>query len=528
VPAALALTMTASVSAEEPPPDAGAMIERAREAAARDDHDGAIGAYEAAIAVDPGRQDELAVPLAAQRTWNGDYGTAIRELRAYTRTHGTDLEARLLLALALSWNDEPEAALDTYRAVLVHDPGNRDARFGEARMLAFTGSPQQAAERFATILEEHPDWVDAKLGQAMSCNWSGDHRKAARIYRSIVDEDTGNAEAWTGLATAHRWDGRADLAMSALRQMEGQGAASPASRQLERTIENDWRTRTDARFDFARDSDDFEIRTLTASAQIPWRYRGHFRASLIHHRFSRPGDPSGEETWLSGGFDHRASDAWQFLGNLDVAVATLEGSASTPWTARIAGRFLPGDRVRAELGYARHSHFSYHSFPERIGADQIGGALEVRLHPLFALVTQGEWARYEDDNERRGARAFGRWLARARAPRLRLEAGVQHLDHDEDLDNGIWTPRDYRALFARASAEAELPARFTAIAHLDVGFASDRADPDETAYASWGAGLVRHLGAVRLEAGGGHSESNVETGRGYSRSYLLFLATVGL
>ncbi|MCA9728560.1 MAG: tetratricopeptide repeat protein, partial [Candidatus Eisenbacteria bacterium] len=305
--------MTDPVVTDPPPPaetsadqrgDADRLLAEARTASARDDHATAIRSYEAAIAIEPALQESVAVSLAAQRTWAGQYDDAIYELHAYVRTHAFDMDARLLLALALSWNDQPQAALETYRAVLVHRPENRDARLGEARMLAWTGRSSEAAACYRALVAEDPGWLDARLGEAQIHNWRGDHRRSERLYRNILDDDPESRDAWLGLATAYRWDGRADRALEALTHAPPD---DPGARELAAAIRDDWRPRWDTRYDFARDSDDFETRTATTAGRLPWGQRGHLRFGVADQRYARPGDQDGDELWATAGLDMRGA-----------------------------------------------------------------------------------------------------------------------------------------------------------------------------------------------------------------------------
>ena len=521
--AILVLCVSIVTGAEPSDADFTAALERARAAAARDDHTTAIEAYRGALSIAPSARDSIAVPLAAQLTWSGEYDQSIAELRGHLASHPGNLEARLLLALALSWNDRARDALDEYREILALQPENKDARLGEARMLAWMGASGRAVEQYERMVSEDPAWLDARLGEAQVHNWRGDHRLASRLYRDIVREHPESDDARIGLATAYRWEGRADQALGALSEIDPGNAAR---QDLASAIHSDWIPRADLRYDFAQDSDDFEARTTTLSAEIPYRYRGHLRGALYRNEYSRPGDRSGDEIWLMGGFDYRAADIWATSAQIEAAIDPLEGG-DTPWAASGGIRLLPSDRVRGDLGYRRISHFSYTTFPDRIGADWIGASLELRLLPALRTIGQGDWMRDEDENERRSGKVFVSWTARPRAPKLTLDAGVHRIDHTRDPDNGIWTPRDYRALVARASSEMDLWGGVVGTLALDGGFASDRIDPDATPYGSYALGLIRRFDVVRLELRGGRSDSNVESGRGYRRTFAMLLATAG-
>ncbi|MEZ4655645.1 MAG: hypothetical protein R3E12_19160 [Candidatus Eisenbacteria bacterium] len=281
------------------------------------------------------------------------------------------------------------------------------------------------------------------------------------------------------------------------------------------------------RYDFARDSDDFETRTATTAGRLPWGQRGHLRFGVADQRYARPGDQDGDELWATAGLDMRGAATWALDGQIDGTLRHLEGGDGA-WTGHLEARLLPGDRIRGTLGYSRLSYFSYTTFPARIAADLAGGSVEARLTPALTAVLRGDWLRYEDGNERRSGKLYLSWLARPRRPRLQGEIGIHRIDHLRDPANGIWTPRDYRAVFAHGRVEVDLALGILATLDLDGGFADDRVDPGRTPYLSFAGGLIRVFGPVRLEVLGGHSDSNVETGRGYRRSFGTVAATIGL
>jgi hypothetical protein len=127
---------------------------------------------------------------------------------------------------------------------------------------------------------------------------------------------------------------------------------------------------------------------------------------------------------------------------------------------------------------------------------------------------------YSDDNSRWNA-----WLVASRqvwAPaRLRLGATGRWLDFDRWLDNGIWTPENFRAAAATMEFEAGPRTAWSLTGGLELGAAREGGG-DAVLYTGYWAGFHRALGPWVLEGRAGHSEGNVETGNGYDRTYAHF------
>lgn len=530
---ALALLALPGIGQAEPAAESSrvdSLRQAAQGFAAKDDHANAIAMYEAVLQAAPEQRDAVAVPLAAQRTWSGQLDTACAELSAHLERHSADQDARLLYALALSWSDQTESALEEYRTVLQQTPGQRDAALGEARMLAWLGDTGTALERYESLAEQEPDWIEPQLGAAQVLGWRGDHRRAASRYRAVLARSPDHAAAAEGLAQNLRWDGRADLATAVLDDLEREGRATESSRSLARDLDASARPRTAISYEVSEDSDDFNAQTWRWEVEASAHRRGSLRGALARHRFARPRDPTAHETWLETGARYRLATPLEVNAAFAIALERSQASmvvsdpihrdgSERPWTADLRGSWMPADRTRFELGYARLAFFSYLTFPERIDLDLIGAAVHWRIQPRTTVALHSDWGQFEDENERRSVRATANWVARARGPRLEIGGGLHWLDHDRDPANGVWTPEDYRALFARGMLAYERAGFGSIGAELDGGWARERSAPGATPYLSAAIFASRPLGPFEVRARAGRSDSNVETGRGYRRAF---------
>ncbi|MBK8232468.1 MAG: hypothetical protein IT349_05100 [Candidatus Eisenbacteria bacterium] len=499
-------------------PDVESLIQQAREASGANDHATAVVAYREAIALEPARRDSLSFGLASQLTWAGRHDEAIAEFRWLLRKQPGHLAAWRTLALAQAWSGRTPDALASYRAVLVRQPRDLDARYGEARMLSWLGRTTQSVHAYESLLRDAPDHRDGRLGLAMVHNWRGDHERSGRMFSSLIETDPSSAAAYEGLAWAQHWNGRPDLALQTLSRQEQAGARSTAGEELRAIILREWSAHPTLAFDYAEDSDDFISEAARLDFEFPIAYRGHARAGVVLNRFSRTGRPDVEDTWITLGGDARLHQRWSASARAQLAIKRPDGADYTPVQEEVNLAWLGGDRVRADLGYSHFALFSYESNPDRILGDQVGAGLTLRPEHRTTLIVSGDYASYSDDNERRGMRARARYALFARKPRTFVELGAQSINFRRDLPNGIWTPDDYRAGYGRVDFEINPDRSWTFVGALDGGWAKE-APGDYTPYLAYSGAFIWRIDQVRLEALAGRSDGNLETERGYRRTF---------
>lgn len=529
--AAVGFLLLAATPARSSEPDD--LLGRARLASERNDHAAAIEAYHRALELDGSLRDSVAVALAAQLTWAGRYEEAIEEFRGHLVRHPNDIEARRTLSLAQSWSGRTADALSTYRAILLRSPNDLDAAFGVARMHSWLGHTTRAVRGYEDVLARQPDHAGAALGLAMVHNWRGDHEKAARLFSEITALNPAGPDAWVGLGWARHWSGRDDLALQALDRQVAAGAASKDGDALRRIVVDAWLPRALSTFDYGEDSDYFTTEAARIEFEAPLGYRAHARLGALKNRFSRKGKPDVEDTWVLLSGDARVGRLVSSSA-LQLAVERPSGADYFPLQADLNLGWIAGDRLRFDANYGHFAAFSYAFHertdrpPRRIVGDLGGAGVSWRPEHATTLVLSGERARYAEVGDRSGFRARVRRSLFPRRPRLAVEMGTQWLDFERkfSLPPGIWTPDAYRAWYARADAEVFPDGRFTLLGSADGGWAREAAI-DFQPYVAWSAGAVWRTRAVRIEARGGHSDSNLGKERGYRRSFASLFLTAG-
>lgn len=493
------------------------LLANARDSAGRDEHAQAIRLYREALYLAPELSDSLTPALGAQLTWGGHLEEAIVLFTPYLERHRERIDVWKIEALAQAWSGHTDAALRSYRAILAQQSSDGDARFGEARMLSWLGRTTEAVHRYEALLRDEPDHRDARLQLAIVHNWRGDHEKAARYFDALARE-TESTEAWEGLAWARQWGGRSNEALEALQTPVARNALSESGLALRERIHADWIPRVSTSFDHAVDSDDFTAGTWRVEGELPISYRAHLRAGVLQNRFTRDDRPDVEDTWALAAFDSRIARQLQWSSAFQLAFERPDGADYTPLVSDLGLAWLAGDRARLDLGYSHFAAFTYETLPNRITGDLVSAGLTLRPHYLTTVILAGDRATYSDRNERWNARARARYRLLQRNPRLWLEAGAHSLDFERQPGHGLWTPEQYQAYFGRTDLELNPDGRLAGSLTLDGGWA--REDGAEfTPYFSYSGGLTWRAGALRFDLRAGHSDSNVENGRGYRRSF---------
>jgi tetratricopeptide (TPR) repeat protein len=511
------------------PSDAARWIEEARSAGARDDHAAAIDGYRRAIEEDPSLADSVAVLLGAQLTWAARYEEAITLFQSYLERYPRQIDAWKTLALAQSWDDRLDDALASYRRILALRPGDRDAAFGVARMLAWKGRLTRSLRAYDELLDREPAFRDAALGRAQVTNWRGDHRSAARLYTEILHDWPDDPAALEGRAAAWNWAGLADRARSDLERVTAIGALTDGGRDLARAIERAWSPAAIASADFSRDSDDFELLTLRGEGELPLAHRARLRAFVFRDFYEKPSHPDVEDLWAGISGEARLTDLLLVYGAGQALVEKPEGVTADHGAGDLHLALLPGDRVRIDAGYGRAAFFTYErtqdGTPRFVDADFVDMGVSFRPTWRTTLLLAGDQGWYSDDNHRVLLRVRVRQAVLFR-PRLWLEAGGQWIDFDRDSGGGLWTPREFRSLLLAGETEWTARPWFVLFGRVDTGWARD-IDTELDPYFTASAGARVEAGAWRLELRGGRADSNLETGRGYRRTFGGLLLRVG-
>lgn len=507
--------------------DVSEMLEQAREASRRDDHGTAIQLYRDVVRADPAMRDSVAAALASQLTWAERYEEAIAEFLRLLERDPDRIDSWRTLALAQSWSGDTDGALRSFKRIRELDPEDRAARLGEARMNSWLGRSTRALRQYQGLVDGDPEDHHAGLGLAQLHNWRGDHRKAWRMYEEILQADSTREGSgpWEGLALARNWSGRADLALDALAVSRSLGLESESSVNLEREILRQWPGRIETASDWSSDSDEFSAMIVRLETEAPFRHSGRVRFGFLREWFDQPGERSHADIWLRASGDYRPATFLAVRAALAACVDPPARSDHTPLHADVGTTWLPADRWRLDLSYSRVTIFTYPVYPSRISADLVGGALDFRPHYLTTLILSADRISYSDDNSRWSLRAWGRRWALQRPVRAWIMGGVHAMDFDRWSGNGYWSPQDYRACYARLELEQDPFPGLTLLAGCDGGFAREERASLSPYFSYYGGAVLRWRG-LRLEGRAGHADANLDTGRGYERTYASISAGV--
>ncbi len=444
---------------------------------------------------------------------------ADRETRIAARP--TSVDSLIAVARAASGRDAHAAAIDAYELARSVAPAARrtEIESGLAFQYAWAGRLGEARAAFGRARAADPGDVDLALGEALVRNWMGDHLAAWRGYEALTRSEPERAAPWVGLAAAQNWAGRADLARaSAARAL----VLSPDDRDaaaVRRAVRDGLAPAGAVYYDGSEDSDRYRANAVWAEVSV------HVHPQLEIVPFARlqsirsPALAAHDDRWA--GVTAAARPATR-LGLRARFEAPVSGTPGLPATGFAGADWTLSDRVRVGAGGERFAVVSARTDPERITGTGGGGWIELRPEWLTRVRVSTEVAHYDATGGFAANRRVGARLALSRqvwAPaRLRAGLSAGYLDFRHDQDNGVWTPRDFRSGAATLEWNWGPRDRRTLSGELDLGPARERGGAT-VLYAVWRVGLFHAVGPVGVDLSVGHSEGNVETGRGYDRSY---------
>lgn len=514
------------------PDSAHVLAWRAREAAARDEHDVAVELARRAIARDALLRDQLSLLIADQLTWADRPAEAIPWYREQIVRHPGDREARLGLARALSWTDDLRGARRLYRELAEQDPDDEEAALGVARMDAWSDAPGAAARGYRAVLERHPGSREARRGLAAAENQRGLHRTAEGIYTEILAEDPDDVEAREGLARARWWMGEEDAALATLGV-----PAREEGRELQRAILAERSTFLQVSGARWTDADDQELRTAALSAARGIGGGRRLAGEAEYLRVEEPGVPMIDATRVAAGMDWRTGRAFAIHaragaivvggGGLGPGEVVPVGAGDTRTRDEITSAYFlwdawatwnPADRTRLDLSHSRVPLDSPRSLARGIRADVLGLGIDRGLADLLTARAEVGWSRYSDDNRRLSGGAeleTGPFSAERLAGWV--SAGASAFRFDDSPDHGYYSPETYDAVWVGARAELRIGEE--AMLEADARLSSEReADDDRFGVLSGGGQLrVPIARGVALGVFARKSTSRFDTGGGYER-----------
>jgi tetratricopeptide (TPR) repeat protein len=437
---ALSIAPAEGVSAVEhggPKGDTGALVERAREAAAADRHAEAIELFRSACELDSTLCGELGKELGLQYTWNDQAHEALPWFEAYIAVHPTDIEGLLGYARALSWDGRHEESLVLYRSVEEMYPASLEARIGEARVVSWMDRNAEAERLYRSVLESHPESLEARLGLAQVVNWQGRHREARELYREILEESPGNGEALTGLATAERWLGRNDRARAVLGGLLNGGDGGMLA-EIEREVSPF--VRTD--YGVSSDSDELVIHRLEAGVSFypdDLTSIGFFAGRISMRQDDRPRITIES---LSLRLHRRVNEDFAFTCDFSPVITTIfDTSTFDAWLT-----WTPVWRLRMDFSAYRTLIETPLSITREVTANGANVGADLRISERLLATGLIDRRRYADGNYRNLWSAHLTWRALRSPVALFLVPGYRGFAFSRWEDNGYYSPEEYHNL----------------------------------------------------------------------------------
>ncbi len=483
-------------------------------------HDEAVALYERLVAAFPGRADDLATDLAAERQRAGDRTGAVRDYRAWLERHPDDRRVQKKLAAALVQSDSLRAALVAYDALVRSDSTDTDAALERARVLGWLGRHREAIAAFEAVQAREPANPAAALGAAQNLNWSGRHRRATHALEALTRQDGADPEAWKMLAFARYWDDDADGALAALAEYRRSAPGDSEAVRLERRIAREHRAVLEVGFGRALDSDGLHVSSPSVELRWPLARR---TTGMLGWRNDLTDDTAGRSdvAQLSAGLSVQWSAAWTTYANGSHWTWSDGLGTRTGGEAGIVNR--PFDHLRLEVAAARAPVVTRQSLEQGISLLQWIAAADWSGIPRVSLHGDARAGRYSDGNqsERGSASAtFDTWSSRATD--LVLGASVEQVNVHQDLDHGYYDPDFHREWGPTARLEHRPDTHWTLSARARTGWQREKGGRAESFYGLQGGIAWRPDldWTVRLDAGKG--DSNLQTAAGYRREWWQF------
>jgi tetratricopeptide (TPR) repeat protein len=487
-------TSQARVAAPDPVfagnlPRAMVVLDRARAAAAADQHRDAIRLYRQAIDLHPPLSDDVGVELGNQYTWADVPDSAMHWYRRHLEHHPDDAAARMGIARLESWRDNHDAARRGYESVLAGDRGN----------------------------------LDARLGLAQTVNWSGRNREAARMYRAILADHPGNAEASEGFARALLWMGRPDRARALVDSVGG---------LVDVEIELDAARSPGAEYTYEQnsDSDDIERRKHTVRLELSPGDMTRLGAEYGHGKFTQPLRPDVKRDWLAAVLDRRFSESLALHAALGYQWNDFDRAALGPesywkddfdlFTVDGYVTVTPRDWTRLDLSLYHGSFENPDAIFRGISITEVGAGIDQRLRSNLLWVSSTESAWYSDVNYRFGIGMNLQWQPFWRFPvrlnhRFTSTTGIAYFGFTDTKDNGYYDPDDYASVFEQLALDVRITRALRARVAGRLALERENGGDWFTAGSVEGSATWAIGGGLGLTAGFYSSDSRVTSREGY-------------
>ncbi len=209
----------------EPTPDAGALLDQARELRAQKKWAEAEAVYSRMLAIWKDHQMAL-FDRAQTLSWMKRFEEAIRDFQRHREVYPERAaDSEPALAKVTAWAKRFREAVDILAPYVAR--GDRTATLDMATFLSWDGQHGKSLALTEGWLKGHPGDRDFLILRGRVLGWKGDHARARGAYQEVLSKAPGDREALLGLAQLDLWAGDPEGAagrVAALPPEEAKGA----------------------------------------------------------------------------------------------------------------------------------------------------------------------------------------------------------------------------------------------------------------------------------------------------------------
>ncbi len=209
----------------EPVPDAGALLDQARELRAQKKWGEAVTVYSRMLAIWKDHQMAL-FDRAQTLSWMKRFEESIRDFQRHREVYpDRAADSEPALAKVTAWAKRFQEAVGILAPYVAR--GDRSATLDTATFLSWDGQHSKSLALTAAWLKAHPGDRDFLVLRGRVLGWKGDHARARGAYQEILSKTLGDREALLGLAQLDLWAGDSEAAaerVAALPPEEAKGA----------------------------------------------------------------------------------------------------------------------------------------------------------------------------------------------------------------------------------------------------------------------------------------------------------------
>lgn len=444
-----------------------------------------------AIEQEPARRPFLLREYADDLMRSGNATDAIplyREILENGSLSAADADAvRRSLAQALVDVGQRAAAAEQYVLLVKNAPDDIDARLDYAQLLWDSGDLLGARAQYRAVISEQPRNAEAQQDFARLESWRQRYHESKQLVLNYLQQHKNDMQSRLTLGQDELWMGRSDEASATAEsilkeQPDNAQAASLLAQTRERNVPF-----IESSYESARQSDNLLIDDArVAAGATPDQGRTRIATSfesLAYHATGEDADIIVQrpeisiERWLSDWVSVNSQVSWngirspqdptvsRTIGTYDL---TVSASADDTLGFTVETRKEVFDNL---LSLAQGISVNYNSFEAVLTPDD-------RMRGVLRL-SRGIYSDGNRENLMEVAfdrRIFG-------TPSLTIGAAATQADFSEELGNGYFNPRAYRAIEATALTAGALSQRLNYDVSASLGTESMEPGGNATAYA---------------------------------------------